>query len=195
VIGTTCLTSGTNQRSPAEYFIVVGNSGSLEKVSTCSFSRNEVACFSNYSKMPAAGFNLPNNLNNSFHDSSVGLVTREFSFVHENSIFYVGMRSLKKKLLNQIDYVVNELKRTMKREFELLLNRGRLFYTKCGMFGINVSNYYQFGCEVFKLAPAAQPPWSNQIQLSKHRAPGSESWSMESIFLGRWIISIEVMTR
>jgi hypothetical protein len=67
------------------------------------------------------------------------------------------MRSLKRKLLNQIDFAEIELKRTMKQEFELLLNRGRLFYTKSGLFGINISSRYQFGCKVFKLAPAAQP--------------------------------------
>jgi hypothetical protein len=107
--------------------------------------------------MPAAGFSFPYNPNKSFQAPFVGSVTREFCFAHENSIFYVGMRSLKKKLLNQIDYAIIDLKRTMKQEFELLLNGGRLFYTKSGLFGINISSNYQFGCEVFKLAPAAQP--------------------------------------
>jgi hypothetical protein len=110
VIGTTCLTSETNPKSPAEYFGIVSDSRSLEKLSSRSFSRNEVACFSNYSKRPAAGFSLPNNLNNSLQAPSVGPVTREFSFVHEDSICYVEMRSLKEKLLNQIDYTVIELK-------------------------------------------------------------------------------------
>jgi hypothetical protein len=67
VIGTTCLTSETNPKSPAEYVSIVSDSRSLEKVSSCSFSGNEVACFSNYSKIPAASFRFPDNLNNSFH--------------------------------------------------------------------------------------------------------------------------------
>jgi hypothetical protein len=83
----------------------------------------------------------------------------------------------------------------MKHEFELLLNRGKLFYTKSGLFGINISSSYQFGGEVFKLAPAAQPGWSNQIHLLRHRAPGSKRWSKEPIFFGRWIISFGVMIR
>jgi hypothetical protein len=64
------------------------------------------------------------------------------------------MNCLKSDVLNQIDYTVVELK----QEFELLLNRERLFYTKSGLFGINISSSYQFGVEVFKLASPAQPP-------------------------------------
>jgi uncharacterized phage-like protein YoqJ len=71
---------------------------------------------------------------------------------------YVGMRNVKRSVFNQIDYAVVEIRRTMKQEIELLLNRGRLFYTKSGLFGINISSSYQFGSEVFKLEPAAQPP-------------------------------------
>jgi hypothetical protein len=156
------------------------------------YSNNEVACFD--SEIPAKFLNFPNNLNDSSHVSSIGFETREFSLTHESSIFFVGMRSLKQSYLNQIDFTIIELKRTLKQDFELLLNHGRLFYKKSGLFGVNISDSYQFGCEVFKLASAAQPRWSNQIQLSQHRAPGSESWSMEPIFLGRWIISIGVMT-
>jgi hypothetical protein len=76
---------------------------------------------------------------------------------------------------NQIEYAVVEVKRTLKREFELHLNQGRLFYTKSGLFGVNVSRLFQFDEDVFKLAPTAHPRWSNQIQLSQYRAPSSES--------------------
>jgi hypothetical protein len=107
--------------------------------------------------MPAL-YSFPNNLNNFSHVSSAGYITREFSFTHESSIIFVGMRSLKRNFVNQIDFAVVELKRTLKQEYELLLNQGRLFYTKSGLFGVNISNPYQFGCEVFKLAPASQPP-------------------------------------
>jgi hypothetical protein len=178
VIGTTCLTSETNPKSSAESFSIVSDSRSLENF---VYSSSEVACFD--SEMPAKFLNFPNNLNNSSHVSSVGFETREFSFTHENSVFFVGMRSLKQSYLNQIDFTIIELKQTLKQDFELLLNRGRLFYTKSGLFGINISNSYQFGCEVFKLAPTAQPRWSNQIQLSQHRdyqslpcAPCCERW-------------------
>jgi hypothetical protein len=108
--------------------------------------------------MPAEYLSFQNDLNNSSHASSKGLETKEFSFMHENSMIYVVMRSLKKGKLNQLVYTAVVLKQTLKQEFELLLNRVRLFYTKSRLFGVNISSYYQFGYEVFKLAHAAQPP-------------------------------------
>jgi hypothetical protein len=155
-IGTICLTSETNPKSLVDFISIGSDSRSLEKSTSHVYSRYEVACLD--SEMPVNYLCFPDNPNRFSHAWSVGFETREFSFMHEDSIFYVGMRSLKRSMMNQIDYLVVELKRILKQDFELLLNRGRLFYTKSGLLGVNVSSSYQFDCEVFKLASAAQTP-------------------------------------
>jgi hypothetical protein len=137
-IGTICLSLETNAKYLAESLSIVSGSKSLEKY----VYLKEVACFD--SNLPAF-LKYSGGSSNLTHVPSVDFVTREFSFMHESSMFYDGMRSLKKDLVNQIDYAVIELKRTLKQEFELLLNHGRLFYTKRGLFGINISSSYQFG--------------------------------------------------
>jgi hypothetical protein len=156
VNGTICLTSETNPKSLADFISIEGDSRSLEKYMNDLYSSSEVV-YSNF-KMPASYLTFPSNSNDYAHASSVGVETREFILMHEGNVMYVGMINVKRNVFNQIDYSVVELKRTLKQEFELLLNRGRLFYTKSGLFGINISSSYQFGREVFKLAPAAQPP-------------------------------------
>jgi hypothetical protein len=155
--GKICLNPEIVQAAESEEYQKMCDNAVLEEPNLKNALRNDVACFSLNTKMPAECLGFPNNPNNLIHVSSTGLEAREFSFIHEDSVFYVGMKSLKKGKLNQIDFAVIELKRTLKQEFELLLNRGRLFYTKSGLFGVNISSSYQFGCEVFKLAPAAQP--------------------------------------
>jgi hypothetical protein len=127
-----------------------------------------------------------------FHVPTKDLEVNEFTFIHGESVYYVGMKMISKEILNQIGFKVLEFNRKSKQGFELHLNRGRLFYSKNGLFGVNESSSYQFDSRVIKLAAITYPRGLHQIQLSQHRAPGSESWSMESIFLGRWITSIDI---
>jgi hypothetical protein len=164
VNGTICLSSETNPKNSVDNFCINNGSRSLEK-------------FTNSSDIAFSDFQLSNyyqNNSNSFaHAPTVGFEARDFCYNHEGSVFYVGMRNSKCSWYSQIDYAVLELKRTEKRELELLLNRGRLIYTKSGLFGVNYSNSYQFDDFLFKLTSAANRRGSNQIHQSHHRAPGS----------------------
>jgi hypothetical protein len=68
------------------------------------------------------------------------------------------MKMINKGILNQIGYTVLEFNRKSKQGFELHLDRGRLFYNKNGLFGVNESSSYQFDPEVIKLAAVTYPP-------------------------------------
>jgi hypothetical protein len=109
------------------------------------------------SKLPAINLYDPNNLNKLAHAPTSGVETNEFVLMHEGNVMYVGMKKLKFGQFSQFDYLNAEFNRTLKHDFELLLNRGRLFYTKSGMFGTSFSSSYHLGSEIFKLAPAAYP--------------------------------------
>jgi hypothetical protein len=91
------------------------------------------------------------------HAPSVGCEARDCCFKHGGSIFYVGMKNIRFDCYSQIDYLVLGVKRAAKQE--LLLNRGRLIYTRSGLFGVNYFDAYQFDDVLSKFSSAAKPPW------------------------------------
>jgi hypothetical protein len=155
-----CLTSETSLKTPAEVISIVSEARSLEKFEEYQGKRrSEVVCCKQYSQKPAeylyeCNHNNPNYLS---HVHTEDLEVKEFWFMHGESFYYAGMKHSKEGAFNQIDYAVVEVRRTLKREIELHLNHGKLFYTKSGLFGVNVSSFYQFDFEVFKLDSATYP--------------------------------------
>jgi hypothetical protein len=162
--GTICLSSETNPKNLADLFSIDSGSEILEKFFNQVFL-SEVVCFE--SKLPVINLLDPNNLNSFAHAPTVGAESRELVFKHDGNVIYVGMKKLKFGQFSQFDYLSLEFNRTSKQESELLLNCGRFFYTKSGLFGINVSYSFQFGSEVFELAPAAKTP-GGQIKSIFH---------------------------
>jgi hypothetical protein len=149
------LSSETNTKSPADLISIDIGSESLEKFFSQMFL-NEVVCLE--SKLPVINLLDPNDPSNLAHAPTSGVETNELVLMHDGNITYVGMKKLQFGQFSQFDYLSLEFNRTSKQEFELLLNRGRFFYTKSGMSCKSFSSSYQFGEEVFKLAPAAYPP-------------------------------------
>jgi hypothetical protein len=127
VNGTICLSSKTNPKNFVDYLCIEEGSRSLEK-------------FTNAYDVAFSDFQLPtfyqNNSNSFIHAPTVGFEARDFCYKHEGSVFYVGMRNSRCSWYSQVDYTVLEIKLTMKLELELLLNRGRLIYTKSGLLGV-----------------------------------------------------------
>jgi hypothetical protein len=156
------LSSETNPKNPVDLFCIEIDSRSLEK-----FRSSDVVAFSE----PNCPTFYLNNSNNSFHAPTVGFEARDFIYKHGKSTFYVGMKNLKCSGYSQIDYAVLELRQTLKQELELLLNRGRLIYTKSGVFDVSYSSSFQFGNQVLKLASAAKPRGSNQIHFHNIEHP------------------------
>jgi hypothetical protein len=66
------------------------------------------------------------------------------------------MKNVKFDSYSQIDYAIIEFRRT--KQQELLLNRGRLIYTKNALFGVNYSNSFQFDEVVSKFSSEAKSP-------------------------------------
>jgi hypothetical protein len=93
------------------------------------------------------------------------------------------MRNAKLDFCSQIDYTIVE----MKKQQELLLNRGRLIYTKLGLFGVNYSKSFpfpfQFDEEVSKFTSETNPTGDqvnstqyiieHPVVLSGQRSPSS----------------------
>jgi hypothetical protein len=99
-----------------------------------------------------------NNSDIEHHANIEDLVVKEFTFNHDGSLYYVGMNVQLIGSLNQFKFAVLKFNLTSKQRIELHLDRGRLFYAKNRMFGLNESNYYQFEPKVVKLASVAYPP-------------------------------------
>jgi hypothetical protein len=93
-----------------------------------------------------------NNPDDNSHVSSVDRDVKEVLFEREDKVFYIGMKQSVSGALNQFEYVVVEVDRTPKSIMELRLNRGKFFYTKNGMFGLNESSNFQIDPQVIKLA-------------------------------------------
>jgi hypothetical protein len=66
------------------------------------------------------------------------------------------VKNIRLECCSQIDYLILEVKRAAKQE--LLLNRGRLIYTRSGLFGINHFSSFQFDDVLSMFAAAAKPP-------------------------------------
>jgi hypothetical protein len=142
VIGKTYLISETDPRT------LINDFGSFDGLMGKEYgnNRDRERISSNHkyiqdSNMPAYFYEAIRHQNNSQltpHVPSNDLLINECVFYHGGILYYMGMRQLKKGLFNQIDFVVMELDRTLKRVMELRLNHGRLFYTKGGVFGVSV---------------------------------------------------------
>jgi hypothetical protein len=147
VNGTTCLCSETNPNGSANLICIREDLTGSEK------------CFDSLSNVFSNSFPTTwtqNNSNIFIHAPSVGCEARDFCFVHDDSTFYVGMKNIRFDCYSQIDYLGLEVKRAAKQE--LLLNRGRLIYTRSGLFGVNHFNSYQFDDVLTKLSSAAITP-------------------------------------
>jgi hypothetical protein len=159
-IGKICLTSETDPKVLAENFVNFSESSYHEGNNISSgdkFSGTEDWYYGQINKLSADDFTILSHHNNPetyYHVHSDGPREREFIFIHGKILYCVGMKQSKVGVFNQIGFAVVEVSQTSKQKIELSLNRGKLFYTKNGMFGINESSYYQFDPEIIKLAPA-----------------------------------------
>jgi hypothetical protein len=149
--GTICLLSEINPKSIDEFSCISNNLTSFS-----SHSQEDFSCFNIITW-------TRNNSNNYHHASSKGCKTKEFCFEHDGNSFYVGMKNVKFDSCSQIDYVICEFRRT--KQQELLLNRGRLIYTKNWLFGVNYSNSFQFDEVVSKFTSEAKSPGIKSIPL------------------------------
>jgi hypothetical protein len=85
--------------------------------------------------------------------------------VHDGNVYYVGMKNIQFADYNQMDYIVCEVRRTAKQE--LLLNRGRLIYTKSGVFGVNYFNSFWLEDVLSKLTSDTKPT-GDQVNSTYH---------------------------
>jgi hypothetical protein len=75
-------------------------------------------------------------------------------------LFLCGSNSSLVKMENQFPGFSSlklSLSWRLKQNNELFLNRKRLFYTRCGTFGVNYSNSRQLYPEIVKISPVAKP--------------------------------------
>jgi hypothetical protein len=105
VIGTTCLTSETNPKTPAKVISIVSEPKSLERLKDYQEKSDEVVCCKQSFQMRVECLilGIQNNLNILSHVHTVDREVKEFSFMHGESIYYVGMKRLKIEAFHQID--------------------------------------------------------------------------------------------